>query len=50
MFPQATSWELKTILEEKRNCYLYEKMGYSQTDEKSMINENITLVHYKKVF
>ncbi len=50
MFPQATSWELKTILEEKRNCYLYEKMGYSQTDEKSMVNENITLVHYKKIF
>jgi GNAT superfamily N-acetyltransferase len=49
LFPQATTWELKTILEERRNCYLYEKMGYTQIGEKQSLNENTTLVHYKKV-
>jgi GNAT superfamily N-acetyltransferase len=49
LFPHATSWELRTILEEKRNCYLYEKLGYKATVEKRILNENTTLVHYKKV-
>ncbi|MGB3260746.1 GNAT family N-acetyltransferase [Paenisporosarcina sp.] len=48
-FPHAVSWELATILEEKRNCHLYEKMGYVQTGEKRRINELTTLVFYKKV-
>lgn len=48
-FPQATTWELRTILEEKRNCYLYEKMGYIKTGEPKRLNENITLVSYKKI-
>lgn len=48
-FPQAMSWELATILEEKRNCKLYEKMGYVHTGEKRRINEHTTLVFYKKV-
>ena len=26
-----SDWELDTILQEKGNCYLYEKMGYHQT-------------------
>lgn len=49
MFPQATSWELATILEEKRNCYLYEKMGFVQTGLQKELNEKATLVFYKKV-
>ncbi len=48
MFPQATSWELATILEEKRNCYLYEKMGYIQTEISRKLNDHTTLVYYKK--
>ncbi|WP_243522263.1 GNAT family N-acetyltransferase [Bacillus pseudomycoides] len=48
MFPQATSWELATILEEERNCYLYEKMGYIQTGIKKKLNDHTTLVYYKK--
>ena len=47
-FSQAVSWELATILEEKRNCHLYEKMGYVLTGEKRRINEHTTLVYYKK--
>lgn len=48
MFPQAVSWELRTIREEERNCHLYEKMGYSLIGETYILNENATLVHYMK--
>ncbi|HEK9098847.1 GNAT family N-acetyltransferase [Bacillus pfraonensis] len=49
MFPQATSWELATILEEERNCYLYEKVGYIQTGLRKKLNDHTTLVYYKKI-
>ena len=29
----SSGWTLDTILQEKGNCYLYEKMGYYQTGE-----------------
>ncbi|MCP3765060.1 GNAT family N-acetyltransferase [Domibacillus sp. A3M-37] len=48
LFPNAQSWELQTILQEKGNCYLYEKLGYKTTDNKIQINDRMTLVHYKK--
>ena len=48
MTPEATSWNLATILEEKRNCYLYEKLGYEKTGKYKEINEFTTLVYYKK--
>ena len=48
MTPEATSWNLATILEEKRNCYLYEKLGYEKTGEYKKINDTTTLVFYKK--
>lgn len=41
-------WELDTILQEKGNCYLYEKMGYTQTGEQTVINDRMTLVFYVK--
>lgn len=44
----SSNWELSTILEEKKNCYLYEKMGYKRTGEMQIINEKMTLVFYKK--
>ncbi|MBP0726264.1 GNAT family N-acetyltransferase [Bacillus sp. RG28] len=47
MFPEATSWELATLLEEKRNCYLYEKMGFIQTGIRMKINNRTTLVYYR---
>ncbi|WP_062105565.1 GNAT family N-acetyltransferase [Bacillus niameyensis] len=47
-FPQAATWNLATILEEKRNCYLYEKMGYKRTGASKKLNDNTTLVYYKK--
>lgn len=48
LYPEAKSWELDTILEEQRNCYLYEKMGYVQRDEQWKVNDKMTLVHYVK--
>jgi GNAT superfamily N-acetyltransferase len=49
IFPQATTWELATILEEERNCYLYEKMGYHKTGISKKLNDYATLIYYKKV-
>ena len=44
----AGNWELDTILQEKGNCYLYEKMGYRQTGKTEVVNDKMTLVFYKK--
>lgn len=43
------NWELETILQEEKNCHLYEKMGYQQTGKTKVINERLTLVFYKKL-
>ncbi|MRX73941.1 GNAT family N-acetyltransferase [Bacillus lacus] len=47
-YQQAVTWELATIQEEERNCYLYEKMGYVTTEVRKKLNERTTLVFYKK--
>lgn len=44
----SENWELSTILQEKGNCYLYEKMGYTLTGGREMVNDKLTLVFYKK--
>ncbi|EJP90677.1 N-acetyltransferase [Bacillus thuringiensis] len=48
MFPEATSWELATILEEEKNCFLYEKMEYKRTEVIKKLNDKTTLIYYKK--
>lgn len=48
MFPEAMSWELATILEEERNCFLYEKIGYKRTEVIKKLNDKATLIYYKK--
>lgn len=42
-------WALDTILQETRNCYLYEKMGYHRTGIIERINDKLTLVYYEKI-
>ena len=42
------NWELDTILQESKNCHLYEKMGYRQTGKTKVINERLTLIFYEK--
>lgn len=49
IYCDAKAWELDTILQEKGNCYLYEKIGYVKTGETKIINDKLTLVFYKKV-
>lgn len=44
----SAHWNLGTILQEKGNCHLYEKMGYRQTGETKVINERMTIVFYEK--
>ncbi len=44
----SKNWELDTILQEPKNCHLYEKMGYRQTGKTEVINEKLTLVFYAK--
>lgn len=44
----SSNWELDTILQEKGNCYLYEKMGYYRTGKTETINNKLTLVFYRK--
>lgn len=41
-------WELDTILQEQKNCYLYEKMGYKRIGKTVVINDKLTLVLYEK--
>lgn len=42
------NWELDTIMQEPKNCHLYEKMGYRQTGKTEVINERLTLTFYEK--
>ena len=44
----AHHWELGTILQEKGNCYLYEKLGYHQIHRQTMVNDKMTIVGYEK--
>ena len=41
-------WCLDTILQEKGNLYLYEKMGYHKTGKVEHINDRMDIVFYEK--
>ena len=42
------NWSLDTILQEKGNLHLYEKMGYHQTGKIENINDRMDIVYYEK--
>lgn len=42
------NWELSTIMQEKGNCYLYEKLGYHSTGKIQVVNDMLTLIFYEK--
>ncbi|MBR4403701.1 MAG: GNAT family N-acetyltransferase [Clostridiales bacterium] len=44
----ADNWSLDTILQEKGNCHLYEKMGYHRTGKIEHINDRMDIVFYEK--
>lgn len=48
IYADATVWGLATIMQEERNCYLYEKLGYKRTGETKEINDKLTLCFYEK--
>lgn len=48
-YQDSTKWELDTILEEKGNCYLYEKLGYKKTGKIEIIKDGMTIVYYEKL-
>lgn len=47
-YPDAESWELDTIAQERGNCHLYEKLGYRWTGHMTFVNPRMTLVDYVK--
>ena len=47
-YPQADVWRLSTIKQEKGNCHLYEKCGFSISAPEKAVNERMTLVFYQK--
>ena len=44
----SENWGLDTILQEKGNLHLYEKMGYHQTGQLEKINDLMDIVFYEK--
>ena len=44
----SDNWCLDTILQEKGNLHLYEKLGYHQTGKVERINERMDIVFYEK--
>ena len=48
-YQDSTKWELDTILEEKGNCYLYEKLGYRKTGKIEIIKDGMTIVYYERL-
>ncbi|AFM41514.1 acetyltransferase [Desulfosporosinus acidiphilus SJ4] len=48
VYCDARAWELDTLLQEKGNCHLYEKLGYKRTGKMETINRKMTLVFYEK--
>lgn len=48
MYPNAVTWELDTIQQEQKLCHLYEKMGYVPTGKKEQIQDNMSIIFYRK--
>ncbi|MFC3800247.1 GNAT family N-acetyltransferase [Cohnella sp. GCM10012308] len=48
-YEEAERWELDTILQERGNCYLYEKLGCRRTGKSEVINDKMTIVFYEKL-
>jgi len=49
LHPHVEKWYLDTILQERGNCHLYEKLGYVKTGKTEEIKDGMTLVFYEKV-
>ncbi len=47
-YSNATLWQLDTILQEQKLCYLYEKLGYRKTGEQHNLQPGMDIVFYEK--
>lgn len=45
---EAISWVLETPHDLMRNHHLYEKLGYRKTGVVEVVNENLSIIHYRK--
>lgn len=48
LYPNAEKWTLDTIRQEKKLCYLYEKLGYVPTGKQETIQPGMDIVFYEK--
>ncbi len=48
IYYMAEKWSLVTIKEEEKDCYLYEKLGYTQKHVLRKVNETMHFVLYVK--
>lgn len=48
LYPNVNEWQLDTIKEESKLCYLYEKCGYIPTGKEEVIKDGMTIVYYSK--
>jgi len=48
-YPCASVWQLDTILQEEKLCYLYEKLGYCKTGVTETIQQGMDIVYYEKL-
>jgi len=44
----SDNWSLDTILQEKGNLHLYEKMGYHRTGQIEKVNDRMDIVYFEK--
>ena len=49
MYSHIKYWQLDTIKQEEKLCYLYEKVGYVKTGKEEEIKQGMTIVFYQKV-
>jgi GNAT superfamily N-acetyltransferase len=48
LYPDSIRWELDTIKQEEKLCYLYEKMGYVRTGKEENIKLDMDLIFFAK--
>lgn len=49
-YKNISCFTLDTIKQEKKLCYLYEKLGYLRTGKEEQLHDNMTIVFYEKKF
>lgn len=49
MYSNINCWQLDTIKQEEKLCYLYEKVGYVKTGKEEEIKQGMDIVYYQKV-